>query len=374
MNDPGQGSRRAGRQAGEQPSPVEGAIEWMRRAALTSPDRHAVPALMVRWARRLSGRDFAALALPTSGDEYDLRFADGIPRVTESALPSPLACEHIREVIDHGRPMAIPPTCNPEFTLIPYWSAWSRRRAVLVVSAQPRPDRQVSACPGDLQLLGECTAAAVELARHRRRARVADMVAATTKASEDLHDRVIQSLVADGFEIQAAALTITDPDARSRLGGVTRNLDDLIDRLRGTIFELSHSLPPLPANLLDHLLADTAGLGASTGMSILVDAHPLVVDVIPEKTSRGFRELVRAILRTSATVSPPVSAEVVVQPVGTELRMSIRQSSGPDQYENWRTVLSRSDESTRTEFGEAILARSRGDQPEVSWSKPLSAP
>ncbi len=322
----------------------------------------------------MSGQDFAALALPTSGDEYDLRFADGIPRVTESALPSPLAHEHIREVIDHGRPTTVPRSGDPEFVLIPYWSMWSRRRAVLVVTARPHPPGHISTGPDDLQLLGECTAAAVELARHRRRARVADMVAATTKASEDLHDRVIQSLVADGFEIQAAALAITDPDARSRLGGVTRNLDDLIDRLRGTIFELSHSLPPLPANLLDDLLADTAGLGASTGMSILVDAHPLVVDVISERTSRGFREAVRAILRTSATVSPPVSAEVVVQPIGTELRLSIRQSSGPDQYGNWRTVLSRSDQSMSSELGDPILARSRDDQPEVSWSILLSAP
>lgn len=374
MTDSEQGSFQPETRCGPQPSPIEFAIQWMRRAALTSPDRHAVPALFVRWARRLSGQDFAALALPTSGQDYDLRFADGTPPASDSALPAPLSREHIREVIDQGRPMMIPSMGNPEFTLIPYWSAWSRRRAVLVIAAHPEPRCRVSIGPGDLQLLSECTAAAVELARHRRRARVAEMVATTARASEDLHDRVIQSLVADGFEIQAAALAITDPDLRSQLAGVTRNLDEIIDRLRGTIFELSHALPPLPANLLDDLLADTAGLGTPTGLSILVDAHPIVVDMISDRTGRQIRDIVRAVLPASARVSPPVSAEVVVEPIGADLRLSIRQSRGPDQYDTWRAALSRSAQSGSDGTGEPTLARSTDDQPAVSWSTPLDSP
>lgn len=351
---------------------IKVATEWMCRAALTSPDQNAVPALLVRWARRLCVLDFAAMALPSTDDQYAMRFADGIPAAPPGVMPPGLSSEDIRQVVRNEQPEVISPKGGPEFALIPYWSPWSLRRAVLVIGGRRTgsPGKPVSV--DELRRLCDSTATAVQLARNRRIAGATEFSAVTTRAAENLHDHVIQSLVASGFEIQSSALGIVDADARRRLIRTTEDLDAVIERLRGMIFELSHALPAVPANLLDHLLEDTTELSQPAGMSCLIDVDPLIVDWISETVSQDIRDITRAVLATSAATTPAVAVDVAVEPACAQLRLSIRQSGGPSQHDNWRSALSQMPTKDRENSEGPVLADTPDGSAEVRWSAPLT--
>ncbi|MDP3971653.1 MAG: hypothetical protein Q8P61_01920 [Candidatus Nanopelagicales bacterium] len=351
---------------------IKVATEWMCRAALTSPDQNAVPALLVRWTRRLCGLDFAAMALPSTDEQYAMRFADGIPAAPPGVMPPDLSSEDIRQVVRNEQPQFISSDGGLEFALIPYWSPWSRRRAVLVIGGTRTGSRGTPVSLDELRRLCDRTATAVQLARNRRKAGATEFSAVTTRAAENLHDHVIQSLVASGFEIQSGALGIADADIRRRLIRTTEGLDAVIERLRGMIFELSHALPAVPANLLDHLLEDTTELSKPAGMSCLIGVDPLIVDWLSEAVSQDIREITRTVLETSADTIPAVAVDVTVEPAWARLRLTIRQASGPAQHGNWRSALSRIAPRDRENFEHPVLADASGVTAEVRWSAPLT--
>lgn len=82
------------------------------------------------------------------------------------------------------------------------------------------------------------------------------------RIARDLHDAVIQDLIAVGFTIQSFAGHLDDPTARAGLDDAVDRIDDAIDELRASIFDLRsvQRAASDPVVALGHLVQGLAGL------------------------------------------------------------------------------------------------------------------
>ena len=80
---------------------------------------------------------------------------------------------------------------------------------------------------------------AIENARLHEQTRTAGLLDERERIARDLHDDVIQRLFATGLSLQAAAQTVEDPAAVTRILGAVDDLNVSIRQIRATIFELN---------------------------------------------------------------------------------------------------------------------------------------
>ncbi|MFD3509629.1 GAF domain-containing protein [Nocardia sp. NPDC058666] len=86
-------------------------------------------------------------------------------------------------------------------------------------------------------------ALAVRLADAQRRMRELDIVADRDRIARDLHDHVIQRLFAIGLTLQATMPKAVVPDVRQRLSTVIMDLQEVVQEIRTSIFDLHASGP-----------------------------------------------------------------------------------------------------------------------------------
>lgn len=146
-----------------------------------------------------------------------------LPRQPES-VPDPV---RVRREGDLGPVLAVPLRSRERF--------WG----VLTVARAPdgrgfRPEELASAAD-----LASRTSIALELARAREERQRSMLADDRRRIARDLHDQVIQQLFGSGLSLQALSGTLTDPEARARIGDVIDQLDDAISQIRTAIFALS---------------------------------------------------------------------------------------------------------------------------------------
>lgn len=84
-------------------------------------------------------------------------------------------------------------------------------------------------------------ALALRQAENQRAARERDVLADRERIARDLHDHVIQRLVAVGLAMQVTQRRVESPDAQSRLVDHIDQLDQVVREIRTAIFELNTS-------------------------------------------------------------------------------------------------------------------------------------
>lgn len=81
-------------------------------------------------------------------------------------------------------------------------------------------------------------ALAMQLVQAQRRMRVVDILTDRDRIAHDLHDHVIQQLFAIGLTLQSTIPRTGAPEVRDRLTGIVNDLQDVVQEIRTSIFEL----------------------------------------------------------------------------------------------------------------------------------------
>jgi signal transduction histidine kinase len=110
-------------------------------------------------------------------------------------------------------------------------------------------------------------ALALEVADKQRTQRQLDLLADRDRIAGDLHDHVIQRLFATGMSLQGGIRRITDPEARRRVITAVQHLDDTVQEIRTSIFDLHTSEDDSQVSLRRRLLDTVAELSADTAVS-----------------------------------------------------------------------------------------------------------
>jgi signal transduction histidine kinase len=161
------------------------------------------------------------------------------------------------------------------------------------------------------------------MAARQKLARQLDVYEDRDRIARDLHDLIIQRVFAAGLALQSVLPRIGDADARRRVQGVVRQLDDTVRDIRTTIFDLhtpeaADGGDSLRRRLLD-VITESAGdvLLPTVRMSGAVDS--LISGELAADVEAVAREAVTNAARHSGgahvTVTLDVADEVVLEVV-----------------------------------------------------------
>ena len=220
----------------------------IQRALLGRVDRAEALSLIAARARETTGADLAlvvleqgdggllveALATSSVGAAGDLMGA---------ALPRDGA---LGDVVDHGATVHLADGVNVSGVegiatsmLVPFTGPAGEGGALLVGSETPQGDRWLEE-PDVQALRGFAAQAAIALDRAQAqedRSALA-VLEDRDRIARDLHDLVIQRLFASGLTLQGLSRMVKDATVAERVGGIVKDLDQTIQEIRGTIFEL----------------------------------------------------------------------------------------------------------------------------------------
>ena len=185
-----------------------------------------------------------------------------------------------------------------------------------------------STFPVDIALtpVGDSVTAAVvrdttELERTRRRLDEQESALAILEDREriarDLHDTVIQEVFAAGMKLNAVAGRLDlagEAEAQQSVRDIAAALDETIDRLRRTIFDIRQALPGQVADEIRDIVVDM------THHSGLTEVDVRVAPAVEDLSQRAVEHLL-------STVREAV-ANVVKHAKGTELAVSINVEGG----------------------------------------------
>jgi len=220
----------------------------IQRALLGRVDRAEALSLIAARARETTGADLAlvvleqgdggllveALATSSVGAAGDLMGA---------ALPRDGA---LGDVVDHGATVHLADGVNVSGVegiatsmLVPFTGPAGEGGALLVGSETPQGDRWLEE-PDVQALRGFAAQAAIALDRAQAqedRSALA-VLEDRDRIARDLHDLVIQRLFASGLTLQGLSRMVKDATVAERVGNIVKDLDQTIQEIRGTIFEL----------------------------------------------------------------------------------------------------------------------------------------
>jgi signal transduction histidine kinase len=205
---------------------------------------------------------------------------------------------------------------------IPLRGAHAENTVVLVARRAGNPAFDESIAPLISTFADQATVALDKAARQLV-ARQLDVYEDRERIARDLHDLVIQRVFAAGLALQSVLPRVGDAEARRRVQGVVRQLDDTVRDIRTTIFDLQTTdadehADSLRRRVLD-IVSESAGsdLQSTVRMSGAVDS--LVTGELAADVEAVVREAVSNVARHSGarhvTVSLDVADDVVVEVV-----------------------------------------------------------
>ena len=156
------------------------------------------------------------------------------------------------------------------------------------------------------------TAMAMQLARAQRRMQVIDILTDRDRIAQDLHDHVIQQLFAIGLTLQGTIPRTTSNQVRDRLTGVVNDLQDVVQEIRTSIFEL-HGGDRRGAQLRERLEWAIRQQCAHREVrsALRVDGPLSVIEPeLAEHAETVVREAVAAALRRSGTTCVEIAVGV----------------------------------------------------------------
>ncbi|MEV0336319.1 GAF domain-containing sensor histidine kinase [Nocardia sp. NPDC050717] len=196
--------------------------------------------VITQWTGPDAGQDWQTV--PIAGTALGDAFSRRTPLRFDDLSSATLGVEFAGAESPGAGPALVLPLCTPDATL-----------GVLVTIRPP------GFAPYSDEML-ELTAAfcdqaalAVRLADAQRRMRELDIVADRDRIARDLHDHVIQRLFAIGLTVQATLPKAVVPEVRQRLSTVIMDLQEVVQEIRTSIFDLHASGPEHSAGLQQRL-------------------------------------------------------------------------------------------------------------------------
>lgn len=172
-------------------------------------------------------------------------------------------------------------------------------------------------------VIADQAALALQLAASQRRMRELDVVADRDRIARDLHDHVIQRLFAVGLSLQGTLQRARTPEIRERLSSTIDDIQDIVQDIRHSIFDLHNGTGDLRTHLhrlFEEMTADT-DLRTALRMSgpVTVLGSPLSDDVeavLRETVSNAIRHARAAALSVELRVGDDVTVEVTDDGIG----------------------------------------------------------
>ncbi|MBJ7338123.1 GAF domain-containing sensor histidine kinase [Mycolicibacterium sp.] len=210
-------------------------------------------------------------------------------------------------------------------------------------------------------------ALAWQLASTQRRVRELDVIGERDRIARDLHDHVIQRLFAIGLSLQGTIPRTRSPEAQQRLNDSVDDLQQVIQEIRTTIFDL-HGGSTGATRLrqrLDEAVAQFAGSEVRTTVQIvgpLSVIEPTLADhaeaVVREAASNAVRHGGATELTVLVTVDDDLTIEV------TDNGCGIGENVTPSGLANLRR---RAEDSG----GEFVVITANAGGTVLRWSAPL---
>ncbi|WP_405168155.1 GAF domain-containing protein [Nocardia sp. NBC_01499] len=168
------------------------------------------------------GAGFEGTTVPTEGTALGKAFTRRTPLRFDDADAVSLGL-----ALPDAGPLLILPLCTPDTTL-------GVLTTVRPVGAAPYSDELVELTAA----FTDQAALAMQLADAQQRMRDIDILADRDRIARDLHDHVIQRLFAVGITLQGAVARATVPEVRQRLSTVVNDLQEVVQEIRTSIFDL----------------------------------------------------------------------------------------------------------------------------------------
>ncbi|EGD53326.1 GAF domain-containing sensor histidine kinase [Gordonia neofelifaecis] len=183
-------------------------------------------------------------------------------------------------------------------------------------------DHLLELCAG----FADQAALALELAARTTQARQVEMLADRERIANDLHDHVIQRIFAEGMALQATLQRTASADVRARLTRSVDNLQDVVQEIRSTIFDL-HSDDTATTRLrqrihdvVDEQVGDApleTHIRLSGPLSVVApDVAEQLVAVLREAVSNVVRHAHACTMTVAVSVGDEITLEVVDDGVG----------------------------------------------------------
>lgn len=214
------------------------------------------------------------------------------------------------------------------------------------------------------------TVMAMQLARAQRRMQVIGILTDRDRIAQDLHDHVIQQLFAIGLTLQGTIRHAKSMQVRDRLTGVVNDLQDVVQEIRTSIFEL-HGGDRRGAQLRERIEWAIRQQCAHREVrsALRVDGPLSVIDSeLAEHAETVVREAVAEALRHSGTTSVEIAIGVA-----DDLTVVVTDDGVPDPGGascGGLTDLRRRAERSGGRFSVGS-ATATGTGSRLSWSAPL---
>ncbi len=235
-------------------------------------------ALTTQYAVTAAEAAFAVLAVPYGTDQVIVTGVSGELTAGMLNRTAPLAGSLAGQAILTGKPSLITGDRRDEaaaelgaatgpLIVVPMAAGEQVRGALMLGRLATSPDFTEADLDMAVSFAGHATVA-MELARARADQITLAQVEDHDRIAGELHDDVIQELFALGMALQGHAAR-ADPAAAERINGYVDTLDEIIKKIRTSIFGLHQprqALAGLPARLMEIIEEHTPQLGFTAGI------------------------------------------------------------------------------------------------------------
>ena len=287
--------------------------------------------LITQRAAAAAEADFATLAAPYGADQVIVTGATGVMAANLMDRTAPLAESLAGQAILTGKPSLVtgarrkaatdaPGTDTGPLMIVPLAAGQQARGALMLGRLAGRPGFTETDLDMAASFAGHAVVA-LELARAR-----ADQIALAQmedhdRIAGDLHDHVIQELFALGMTLQSHA-TRVDPATAERINGYVDTLDEVITKIRTSIFGLRKPVRPpagLPGRLLEIIEEHTPQLGFTAGISFAgrldLNINAALADDILAVTREALSNCARHAYATAINISLALQDELITMDI-----------------------------------------------------------
>jgi len=252
-----------------------------------------------------------------TGSTYDLKgtLTQRVLASGESAMVTGLETAqgdlHVRDLLPIG-PVMVLPLAGPIGT-----------RGVLVVGrlTSGRPFTQ-----SEMEMattFANQAALALELAESRAKQERIQIFEERDRIARDLHDHVIQQLFAAGLTLQGISMGMGESAHSARIEGVVDSLDDAIQQIRNSIFELHDRLGPQGSGVRAGVLEVVSGLVPVLGLEPEVRFTGPVDTIVSTDLAEDIVAVVREALSNIARHAQASSVEVSLSATAAMVELKV---------------------------------------------------
>ncbi|MFC6014432.1 GAF domain-containing protein [Nocardia lasii] len=322
--------------------------------------------VVTQWAGPDAGQDWQTV--PIAGTAMGEAFSRRTPLRYDDASAITLGVDFLGTELPGAGPVLVLPLCTSDATL-----------GVLVTVRPPGFAPYTDEMLELTSAFCDQAAVAVRLADAQRRMRELDIVADRDRIARDLHDHVIQRLFAIGLTLQATMPKAVVPEVRQKLSTVIMDLQEVVQEIRTSIFDLHASGPGHSEGLQQRLEMAIRRQTADIALraTIQVSGPLSVLDAqLADHAEAVVREAVSNAVRHSGADTVAIVIEVADDLV---IRVSDNGWGIPNHVirSGLRNLEQRAQEAGGAfEVGPALRPDADGEHPEMTgtqlrWAVPL---